>query len=89
VARPRTICAHCSPLPHHPLSMPKQAATITDDDTALAAVCGGEAMADRVKALWADIMEKKRLDVSDQGLDDDGVMRLLKGLHMCVASPAS
>ena len=69
--------------------MPKQAATITDDDTALVAVCGGEAMADRVKALWEDIMEKKRLDVSDQGLDDDGVMRLLKGLHMCVAAPAS
>ena len=69
--------------------MPKQAATITDDDTALVAVCGGEAMADRVKALWKDIMEKNRLDVSDQGLDDDGVVRLLKGLHMCVAAPAS
>ena len=63
----------------------KQAAEITDDEAALVAVCGSEAMAERVKILWADIMEKKRLDVSDQGLNDDGVVRLLKGLHMCAA----
>lgn len=69
--------------------MPKQAATITDDDTALVAVCGSDAMADRVKILWEDIMDKKKLDCSDQGLDDEGVMRLLKGLHMCVAISAS
>ena len=55
----------------------------------LVAVCGSDAMADRVKILWEDIMDKKKLDCSDQGLDDEGVMRLLKGLHMCVAISAS
>ena len=40
-------------------------------------------MVDKVKATWEDILENKRMDVSGQGLDDDGVARLLKGLHMC------
>ncbi|MDC0525520.1 hypothetical protein OAO87_00880 [bacterium] len=69
--------------------MPKQASEIKDDEAALLAVCGSDSMVDRVKSLWDDIMEKKRLDVSNQGLTDDAVGRLLKGLHMCasVAAP--
>ena len=63
--------------------MPKQAAEITDDEGALLAVCGSETMVKQVKDLWDDIMEKKKLDVSGQGLNDDAVGRLLKGLHMC------
>ena len=63
--------------------MPKQAVEIVDDDGALLAVCGTESMFDRVKQLWEEMMEKKRLDVSGQGLSDDEVVRLLKGLHMC------
>jgi hypothetical protein len=63
--------------------MPKHVADIEDDDAALLAVCGGESMVDKVKATWEDILENKRMDVSGQGLDDDGVARLLKGLHMC------
>jgi len=62
--------------------MPKQAADITDDEGALLAVCGSESMVKMVKGLWEDIMEKKRLDVSDQGLTDESTGRLLKGLHM-------
>ena len=62
--------------------MPKQAASITDDEGALVAVCGGEAMAERVKQLWDEINEKKRLDVSNHNYTDDEVLRLLKGLHM-------
>ena len=45
--------------------MPKQAAS-TDDEGALVAVCGSEAMAERVKQLWDEINEKKRLDVSNR-----------------------
>lgn len=63
--------------------MPKQASDIKSDEDALLAVCGGEGMADRVKATWEEIMEKKRMDLSGQHLNDDEVQRLLKGLHMC------
>lgn len=51
---------------------------------ALVQVTGGEATADRVEALWEEIKTKNRLDLSDQGLSDDMIGRLLKGLHMCV-----
>ena len=64
-------------------TMPKQAAEITDDEQALLAVCGSDSMVTMVKGLWDDIMEKKKLDVSGQGLTDEAVGRLLKGLHMC------
>ena len=64
--------------------MVKQAVEIKDDESALLAVCGTESMCERVKLLWEDIMEKKKMDVSDQGLSDEAVGRLLKGLHMCV-----
>ena len=67
--------------------MPKQAAEVKDDEAALFAVCGSDSMVERVKALWDEILERKRLDVSDQGLTDEAVMRLLKGLHMCVPAP--
>jgi hypothetical protein len=63
--------------------MGKQAVEIKDDEQALLAVCGSDSMVERVKSLWDDIMTKKRLDVSGQGLTDDAVGRLLKGLHMC------
>jgi hypothetical protein len=29
------------------------------------------------------MMEKQKLDVSDQGLNNDTVQKLIKGLHMC------
>ena len=64
--------------------MVKQAVEIKDDESALLAVCGTESMCERVKLLWEDIMENKKMDVSDQGLNDEAVGRLLKGLHMCV-----
>lgn len=67
--------------------MPKQAAEITDDEAALAAVCGGETMAEKVRTIWSDMLEKKRLDVSNLGLTDESVQRLLKGLHMCANHP--
>lgn len=63
--------------------MVKQASEVATDEEAMLQVCGSESMVEKVKALWADMMEKKRLDVSDQGLSDDDVARLLKGLHMC------
>lgn len=63
--------------------MPKQAADITDDESALLAVCGSESMVTQVKECWEAIMEKNKLDVSGQGLNDESVNRLLKGLHMC------
>ena len=50
---------------------------------ALVQVCGGEEMADRATKLWEDIKTKHRLDVSNQKLSDDSVVRLIKGLHMC------
>ena len=68
--------------------MPKQAGEVASDEDALLQVCGTEDMVERVRKLWDDMMEKKRLDVADQGLTDDGITRLLKGLHMC-APPAS
>jgi len=40
-------------------------------------------MADKVRSLWTEMIDKQKLDLSDQGLTDDAVMRLLKGLHMC------
>ena len=62
---------------------------VKSDEEALVQVCGGgehgEAMAARVKLFWDDMMEKKRLDVSGQNLNDDDVKFLLKGLHMCAA----
>ena len=63
--------------------MPKQALEITDDESALLAVCGSESMVSAVKGHWEDIMERNYLDVSNQGLTDEAVGRLLKGLHMC------
>ena len=69
--------------------MPKQAADIQTDDQALLAVCGSESMVTQVKTLWEEMMEKKRMDVSGQGLTDDAVTRLLKGLHMCAWPSAS
>ena len=47
----------------------------------LARLCGSEEMAERVKKLWEDLMEKKRLDVSKQRLSDTEVGMLLKGLY--------
>ena len=67
-------------------TMPKQALEIKDDESALLAVCGSESMAERVKELWERIMEDKKMDVSGQGMNDDEIQRLLKGLHMCVFS---
>ena len=64
--------------------MVKQAADVKDDEAALLAVCGSDSMVERVKSLWDDITQKNKMDVSDQGLTDDAVVRLLKGLHMCV-----
>ena len=43
-------------------------------------------MADRVVKLWDDIKTKNRLDVADQGLSDDAVGKLIKGLHMYTAA---
>ena len=63
--------------------MPREVAEVNTDEEALTQVCGGLAMAERVKALWADMLEKKRLDVSNQRLTDADVHSLLKGLHMC------
>ena len=51
----------------------------TNED--LARLCGSEEMAERVKKLWEDLMEKKRLDVSKQRLSDTEVGMLLKGLY--------
>ena len=65
--------------------MPKTVVDIKDDESALLAVCGSESMVDRVRSTWDDIIEKKRLDVSDQHLNDEEITRLLKGLHMCVS----
>ena len=67
--------------------MPKQALEIKDDEQALVAVCGSEEMAEKVKALWEDIKEKKKLDVHGQGLTDESVGKMLKGLHMCAPRP--
>lgn len=67
--------------------MPKQAGSVDTDEDALLQVCGSEDMVEKVRALWTEMMEKKRLDVSDQGLSDDGVKRLLKGLHMYAPWP--
>ena len=44
--------------------MPKHALESLDDDGALLAVCGSDSMFDRVKRLWEEMLEKKRLDVS-------------------------
>lgn len=63
--------------------MPKVADEVTTDDDALQQVCGGLDMVEKVRALWDEIIEKKRLDVSNQGLTDDSLTKLLKGLHMC------
>jgi len=63
--------------------MPRQATEVATDDDALIQVCGSEAMADKVRSLWTEMIDKQKLDLSDQGLTDDAVMRLLKGLHMC------
>ena len=38
-------------------------------------------MADRVKQLWEELMEKNRLDVSKQRLTDAEVGFMLKGLY--------
>ena len=63
--------------------MVKQATEVANDEDALLQVCGSDSMVTQVKAVWETMMEKKLLDVSDQGLSDEAVMRLLKGLHMC------
>lgn len=63
--------------------MPKAVADVKTDEDALRQVCGGEEMAERVRVLWEDMLEKKRLDVSNQNLTDADVHNLLKGLHMC------
>lgn len=52
-------------------------------------VTGGEAVADRVEALWEEIKTKNRLDLSDQGMSDETIGRLLKGLHMCVSATSA
>jgi len=62
--------------------MPRQASEVNSDEDALIQVCGNESMADKVRLLWTEMMDKQKLDVSDQGLDDDAVTRLLKGIHM-------
>lgn len=67
--------------------MPKQAMEITDDAGALVAVCGSEDMATRVRELWEELNETKKLDVSNKGYNDDEIQRLLKGLHMYVQMP--
>ena len=47
----------------------------------LARLCGSEEMASRVKKLWEDLMDKKRLDVSKEKLSDTEIGMLLKGLY--------
>jgi hypothetical protein len=67
----------------HRLSMPRHAGEVQNDDDALLQVCGSEQMASKVRVLWTEMMEKQKLDVSDQGLNNDTVQKLIKGLHMC------
>ena len=62
--------------------MRKEVAEIKSDEDALQQVCGGLEAAERVKTLWEDMMQKKRLDCSGLNLTDDDVSKLLKGLHM-------
>ena len=47
----------------------------------LARLCGSEEMASRVKKLWEDLMDKKRLDVSKEKLSDTEIGMVLKGLY--------
>ena len=47
----------------------------------LARLCGSEEMASRVKKLWEELMDKKRLDVSKEKLSDTEIGMLLKGLY--------
>jgi hypothetical protein len=63
--------------------MPRHAGAVQNDDDALLQVCGSEQMASKVRVLWTEMMEKQKLDVSDQGLNNDTVQKLIKGLHMC------
>ena len=62
---------------------PRHANAVVNDDDALLQVCGSEQMATKVRVLWTEMMEKQKLDVSDQGLNNDTVQKLIKGLHMC------
>lgn len=64
-------------------TMPRHANAVVNDDDALLQVCGSEQMATKVRVLWTEMMEKQKLDVSDQGLNNDTVQKLIKGLHMC------
>ena len=66
-----------------PETMPRHANAVVNDDDALLQVCGSEQMATKVRVLWTEMMEKQKLDVSDQGLNNDTVQKLIKGLHMC------
>ena len=52
------------------------------EDQQLVKTCGSESMVDRVKSTWNDMISKNRLDLSGQRLADDGVQKLLKGLHL-------
>ena len=51
------------------------------DHEHLSRLCGSEGMADRVKNLWDDLMEKERLDISKQRLSDSEIGLLIKGLY--------
>ena len=66
--------------------MPRTAIEITDDEGALLAVCGSDSLVEQVKQLWTDINEKNKLDVSGRGLNDDAIVKVLKGLHMCAST---
>lgn len=78
-----THCSHAHWSTDSGLSMPRHAGEVQNDDDALLQVCGSEQMATKVRVLWTEMMEKQKLDVSDQGLNNDTVQKLIKGLHMC------
>jgi len=63
-----------------------KAAAIKNDEDALNQMCGGDKQVELVKTVWADMLEKKRLDCSNLGLGDEGCEQMLKGLHMCAGS---
>eukprot|EP00966_Prymnesium_polylepis_P278624 6437175-Prymnesium_polylepis.1 len=67
---------------------PKEVVNIKSDKEALIQVCGGESMAEKAQALWDEMHEKNRLDLSDQRLSDEEIGQLLKGIHMCERCPA-
>ena len=67
---------------------PKEVRDIKTDAEALIQVCGSESMAKKAQALWDEMHEKNRLDLSDQKLSDEEIGQLLKGIHMCAPGAA-